>query len=95
MQTTLTSKGQMTVPKAAREALGLKAGQRFCVEITADGGLLLRPIKLDPLAIAKVLGLPPHPVQLKDAEAIDQAIAKAVTSDWERVTTGRDDNDRD
>jgi antitoxin PrlF len=95
MQTTLTSKGQMTLPKAAREALGLKAGQRFRVEITADGGLLLCPIKLDPLAIAKVLGPPPHPVQLKDAEAIDQAIAESIAADWERVASGRDDNDRD
>jgi len=44
---TLTSKGQMTLPKAAREALHLKPGQRLRVEVTADGGWLLRPIRLN------------------------------------------------
>ena len=29
MHATLTSKGQLTLPKSARETLGLKAGQRF------------------------------------------------------------------
>ena len=89
MQTTLTSKWQMTLPKAAREALHLKPGQRLQVEVTADGGLLLRPIRLDPLSVATVLGRPPHKASL--ARAIDEAVAAAVSADWDRVTSGRDD----
>lgn len=33
----LTSKGQVTVPKDIREALGLKAGQAVAFELDADG----------------------------------------------------------
>lgn len=95
MQTTPTSKWQMTLPKAAREAPHLKPGQRLQVEVTADGGLLLRPIWLDPSSVATVLGWPPpHKASLKDARAIDEAVAAAVSADWDRVTSGRDDDGR-
>ena len=40
MNTTLTSKGQLKLPKAARDALVLAAGTRFAVKIV-DGKLLL------------------------------------------------------
>lgn len=46
--------------------------------MTADGGLLLRPIRLDPLSVATVLGRPPHATSLNDARAIDEAVAAAV-----------------
>jgi len=51
MLATLTSKGQLTVPKAARDALDLKSGQRFAVEVSAAGDLILKPQRADALAV--------------------------------------------
>lgn len=41
MTTTMTSKGQVTVPKAIRDYLGLKPGSRVSFDITPDGGARL------------------------------------------------------
>jgi len=47
---TLTSKGQTTLPRQIREALGLRAHDRILYEL-ADGKAVLRPLK------GNVLGL--------------------------------------
>jgi antitoxin PrlF len=39
---TLTSKGQMTIPKAIRDSLGMKAGDRMTVTLMPDGIVVLR-----------------------------------------------------
>ena len=43
-EATLTSKGQVTIPKAVRDHLKLEAGARVDFIITADGTVLLRPL---------------------------------------------------
>jgi AbrB family looped-hinge helix DNA binding protein len=43
MQTTLSSKGQLVLPAAARRRLRLRQGERLAVELREDG-LLLRPV---------------------------------------------------
>ncbi len=45
MPTTVTSKGQVTVPKSVREYLGLKAGSAVAFERLASGEIVLRPVK--------------------------------------------------
>jgi antitoxin PrlF len=40
-RTTLTSKGQITLPKVIRDRLALKQGDRFRVGIARNGSLLL------------------------------------------------------
>jgi antitoxin PrlF len=43
---TMTSKGQLTVPKAIREALGLRDGTQVRFEVdTAHGTAALEPVK--------------------------------------------------
>ena len=42
MQTTLTSKGQMTLPSAARARLGLEAGDRLLVTVVDDDTIILK-----------------------------------------------------
>ena len=42
MTTTLTSKGQVTIPKAFREYLGLAAGDQVEFEFADDGSVRLR-----------------------------------------------------
>lgn len=39
---TLTSKGQTTIPKAIRESLGLKAGDRMTFTLMPDGVVVVR-----------------------------------------------------
>jgi antitoxin PrlF len=39
MITTVTSKGQVTIPKSVREAAGIKPGDKVAVRATANGGV--------------------------------------------------------
>jgi len=43
-QTTITSKGQVTIPKAVREALSLLAGDRVEFILTGDNEAVVRPV---------------------------------------------------
>ncbi|MBK6631791.1 MAG: AbrB/MazE/SpoVT family DNA-binding domain-containing protein [Betaproteobacteria bacterium] len=45
MSTTVTSKGQVTIPKPLRDYLGLEPGSRVDFAYTADGQVVLRPVK--------------------------------------------------
>lgn len=47
MATTVTSKGQVTVPKAVRDYLGIKAGSAVTFERLATGEVVLRPAKVN------------------------------------------------
>ena len=42
MQTTVTSKGQLTLPRAVRHALGIDAGTVLEVEVGGEGSVVLR-----------------------------------------------------
>ena len=44
MATTVTSKGQVTIPKPVRDRLGIKAGSKVNFEIAEDGRAFLRKI---------------------------------------------------
>lgn len=48
---TLTSKGQTTIPKAIREALDLHPGDRLDFTLEADGRVVLRPATIDITAL--------------------------------------------
>ncbi len=78
MYATMTSKGQLTLPKPAREALKLKAGQRLAVEVSEDGKLLLTPQHVDPLSICDIL---PRPTAGRaTVEDMDRGIAGHLAS---------------
>lgn len=42
--TTLTSKGQVTVPKNVRDFLGIGPGSKVTFELTPGGDVVLRPL---------------------------------------------------
>jgi antitoxin PrlF len=44
---TLTSKGQLTLPKAVRDLLRLGAGDRVDFVVNDDGTVVLRPVTVD------------------------------------------------
>jgi antitoxin PrlF len=44
MVTTVTSKGQVTIPKRVRDGLGLKAGSKVEIEMQAGRVATLKPI---------------------------------------------------
>jgi AbrB family looped-hinge helix DNA binding protein len=45
MGTTVTSKGQVTIPKAVRDRLGIKPGNTVEFELTPEGGVMLVKVK--------------------------------------------------
>jgi len=44
MATTVTSKGQVTIPKKVRDFLGIRAGSSVDFEMTGTGDVVLRPV---------------------------------------------------
>jgi antitoxin PrlF len=69
---TVTSKGQITVPKAVRTKLGLEAGHR--VEfIETDAGFLVKPATRD---IRSLKGILPKPRRAVTIEAMNRSIAR-------------------
>ncbi|BBO21128.1 MAG: AbrB family transcriptional regulator [Rhodocyclaceae bacterium] len=45
MSTTVTTKGQVTIPKQLRDYLGLTPGSQVDFGYTADGQVVIRPVK--------------------------------------------------
>ena len=69
---TLTAKGQVTVPKTVREALGLRQGDQLCWELE-DGSVRVRVVA--PLDVAYLQGLEGTLSEWSSAED-DQAFAQ-------------------
>ena len=67
---TLTSKGQLTLPKAIRERLRLGAGDRVDFIVADDGTVVLRPATVDVREIKGLLhrrGIKPLSVEEMNA----------------------------
>jgi len=77
MLATLTSKGQVTIPKVARDALHLTPGDRIEFVFGDNGRLFLLPVTRSVRTLKGMLPKPAKPVTL---EAMDAAIIAAVTS---------------
>lgn len=72
---TLTSKGQLTLPKKVRELLRVQAGDSVDFVISTDGEIRLRAGALDVRELRGMLHKPGRkPVTL---EQMDEAIARA------------------
>jgi antitoxin PrlF len=52
---TLTSKGQVTIPKAVRDELGLREGDRVAFRVLEDGTVVVEPETIDLLDLGGVL----------------------------------------
>lgn len=76
LQSTLTSKGQITLPKALRDSLHLKAGDRLIFEESEDGGIFIKPRNTD---VRVLKGLLKHNGPPLSIEEMDEAMAKGMS----------------
>ena len=53
--TTVTSKGQVTIPKAVRDELGLRAGDRVAFRVLEDGTVVVEPETVELLDLRGIL----------------------------------------
>jgi AbrB family looped-hinge helix DNA binding protein len=74
MESTLTIKGQMTIPKAIRDHLHLKAGDRVKFFVHPDGTVVLLP-KLPASALRGMIKTSRHAT----IEDMDEVIAAGAT----------------
>jgi AbrB family looped-hinge helix DNA binding protein len=63
---TLTSKGQTTIPKDVRERLNLQPGDRLEFVIDQDGRVLVLPASIDASELAGMLKPPARPVTVEE-----------------------------
>jgi AbrB family looped-hinge helix DNA binding protein len=74
-ETTLTSKGQVTLPSALRQAFHLDAGDRLRFRRRADGALVVEPRKRRSIVdIARA-----NPIRLPAGTDLDAAIDASIT----------------
>jgi AbrB family looped-hinge helix DNA binding protein len=73
---TMTSKGQITIPKEVRETLGLQAGHRMSFEVREDGVVEMHPETVDLMSLCGIIKPSVRGVTLED---MDEAIRSAAT----------------
>ena len=74
--TTLTSKGQVTIPKAVRDELGLRVGDRIAFRVLEDGTVVVEPETVELLDLRGILKPKRKGVSVSD---MDKAIrAEAI-----------------
>jgi AbrB family looped-hinge helix DNA binding protein len=82
--TTLSSKGQLTIPKDVRAELNLTEGTRFFVTVR-NGEVVALPKNRRISDLAGIMGKPPKGLGAS-LDDIDDAIGRAVAEEDERIT---------
>ena len=75
--TTVTSKGQVTIPKAIRDALGLRPGDRVVFIRTEAGRVVVEPETVD---IRSLRGVLKHEGSAVPVEEMNEAIAREAAA---------------
>ena len=73
---TVTSKGQITIPKDVRERLGLEAGDRVVFVVHSDGEVVLKPVQTDIRALHGMLHRKAQ--RPRSVEEMDEGIARSL-----------------
>lgn len=76
MLSTITSKGQITLPKAIRDRLNLKAGDKLEFILDDNGDLHILPITA---SITKLKGMVPKPTRRISLGEMDNATKSGAT----------------
>jgi antitoxin PrlF len=77
---TITGKGQVTVPRSVREELGLQAGDRLVWSLHEDGSVEVRKATLQPLR--EIVGLLGRPERSATVEEMDEALRKRFGAEY-------------
>jgi AbrB family looped-hinge helix DNA binding protein len=72
-ESTISSKGQVTIPKAIRTRMHLKVGDRLRFVVEADGSVRLAAATRDVSTLRDILPRPKHRATLED---IDKAVRR-------------------
>jgi antitoxin PrlF len=84
---TLTSKGQITLPKEVREHLRIAEGDRLEFSIAGDGSVQLRPVSG---SVRKLFGLLHREgAPAASLEEMDRAVSEVLAQDNARIRAGR------
>jgi antitoxin PrlF len=75
MSATLTSKGQITIPKHVREKLKLQTGDKLEFLVQADGTAKVVPLTSSVKKLKGMIAKPQKPVSLED---MDKAIVQGA-----------------
>ena len=77
--TTLTSKGQLTLPKDIRDRLGLKSGDKLSCRVAGDDEIVIRRKRLDVSELVGILHVPGKraTIEAMNEAAKDAAVARA------------------
>jgi AbrB family looped-hinge helix DNA binding protein len=68
--TTITSKGQTTIPKEIREKLNLRPGDRISFIVEADGRVYIQPLNVHVEELSGILHQPGRePVSIEEMNA--------------------------
>lgn len=88
MLATITSKGQITLPKKIREQLSLVVGSKLDFSIEADGSLRVRPLRR---GAADLFGLLHDPDRAASTvEQMNEAVGQYLAEDDERIRGSSD-----
>ena len=71
---TVSSKGQLVLPKKIREQLKLRAGDRVDLQIEDDDKIVLRPLRK---SLSDLKGFLPKPSQAVSLEEMEETISSA------------------
>jgi antitoxin PrlF len=83
MESALTTKGQITIPKAQRERLNLAPGDRVKFFVHPDGTLAILP----KLPASAILGIVRPIGRTVSLEEMDRAIAEGATRRFKRFAS--------
>ena len=75
MQTTITSKGQVTIPKPIRDRLHLEPGDKIDFILDEDGDLRVTPVTA---SVTQLKGMVPKPRVPISLDEMNEAIARAA-----------------
>lgn len=79
LESTVTSKGQLTLPKRVRDQLEIGAGTRLAIEVTRDGRIVMRKLSGRVGDIVGLLGRAkgrPRTVSEMNETIVGQAVAR-------------------
>lgn len=79
-ESSITKKGQTTLPKSVREFLDLRAGDKVRYFMTADGRVLIMPVR----SVKRLNGSLQYDGPAVTLEEMDQAIAAVACERYDR-----------